>query len=81
MICQDRKAGSIKGTGYWEKIKKNNNKQVNFYAIKSDFGVEIVDPLNKDKLNKEMELTIITNKNIKQMRDISEYLMQDTKSK
>lgn len=64
-----------------KKLKKNNNKQVNFYAIKSDFGVEIVDPLNKDKLNKEMELTIITNKNIKQMRDISEYLMQDTKSK
>ena len=57
-------------------IKKEN---INFFAIKSDFGVEIVDPNNNSRLSKEMELTIINNKNTKQMRDITEYLFEDAK--
>ena len=54
---------------------------INFYAIKSDFGVEIVDENNNSKLNNKMELTVITNKNISQMRDISNYLIQDAKKR
>ena len=48
-----------------------------FLAIKSDFGVEIVDPNNHSQLSPEMELKVITNKNIKQMKDIEDYLKQD----
>jgi|TARA_Y100000310_G_scaffold234446_1_gene237398 hypothetical protein len=55
------------------------NNEPKFFALKSDFGVEIVDPNNNSKLSETMELTVITNKNIKQMRDIKEYLVQDEK--
>ena len=57
-------------------IKKED---INFYAIKSDFGVEIVNPNNNSKLSKEMELTTVTNKNTKHMRDITDYLFNDAK--
>ena len=50
---------------------------MDFLAIKSDFGVEIVDPNNNSQLSPEMELKVITNKNIKQMKDIEDYLKQD----
>jgi hypothetical protein len=53
------------------------NEVLEFLAIKSDFGVEIVDANNNSKLSPEMELKVITNKNVKQMRDITEYLKQD----
>jgi hypothetical protein len=53
--------------------------KINLYAVKSDFGVEIVDPNNTSKLSNEMELKIITNKNAKQMRDIEDYLKKDAK--
>ena len=63
-----------------KKINQNTKiEDINFYAIKSDFGVEIVDQNNNSKLNNKMELTVITNKNISQMRDISNYLIQDAK--
>lgn len=63
-----------------KKINQNTKiEDINFYAIKSDFGVEIVDENNNAKLNNKMELTVITNKNISQMRDISNYLIQDAK--
>ena len=48
-------------------------------AVKSDFGVEIVNPNNTSKLSKEMELTTVTNKNTKHMRDITDYLFNDAK--
>ena len=52
---------------------------ISFVAIKSDFGVEIVNPNNTSKLSKEMELTTVTNKNTKHMRDITDYLFNDAK--
>ena len=58
------------------KIKSKEN-ILDFLAIKSDFGVEIVDPNNNSQLSPEMELKVITNKNIKQMKDIEDYLKQD----
>jgi len=58
------------------KIKSKEN-VLDFLAIKSDFGVEIVDPNNNSQLSPDMELKVITNKNIKQMRDIEDYLRQD----
>ncbi len=70
---------------HWILGKKINQstkvENINFYAIKSDFGVEIVDENNNSKLNNKMELTVITNKNISQMRDISNYLIQDAKKR
>ena len=70
---------------HWILGKKINQstkiENINFYAIKSDFGVEIVDENNNSKLNNKMELTVITNKNISQMRDISDYLIQDAKKR
>jgi hypothetical protein len=63
------------------KINQNTKvENVNLYAIKSDFGVEIVDEINNSKLDSKMELTIITNKNISQMRDIFNYLIEDAKN-
>ena len=65
-----------------KKINQNTNiDDINFYAIKSDFGVEIVDENNNSKLDNKMELTVITNKNISQIRDISNYLIQDAKKR
>lgn len=63
-----------------KKINKDTNKEdINFVAVKSDFGVEIVNPNNTSKLSKEMELTTVTNKNTKHMRDITDYLFNDAK--
>lgn len=58
---------------------KDKVKNLNFFAIKSDFGVEIIDENNNSRLNNKMELTVITNKNIQQMRDIANYLINDIK--
>jgi len=63
-----------------KKMKNVLNKEdISFVAIKSDFGVEIVNPNNTSKLSKEMELTTVTNKNTKHMRDITDYLFNDAK--
>ena len=65
---------------FTKKINKDTNKEdINFVAVKSDFGVEIVNPNNNSKLSKEMELTTVTNKNTKHMRDITDYLFNDAK--
>jgi|TARA_B100001971_G_scaffold207274_1_gene227237 hypothetical protein len=58
-------------------LKDLRNKEINFLAIKSDYGVEIVDPNNNSKLSNLMELKVINNQNIKQMSDIREYLIHD----
>lgn len=61
-----------------KKINKNHEKdEIDFFAIKSDFGVEIVNPKDNLKLSDEMELTTVDNKNTKHIRDITEYLFND----
>ena len=63
-----------------KKINKDIKKEdINFVAVKSDFGVEIVNPDNTSKLSNKMELTTVTNKNTKHMRDITDYLFNDAK--
>jgi len=68
---------------HWVLGTKINNstlkEHVNIFAIKSDFGVEIVDENNNSRLNDAMELTILTEKNTKQMRDIVDYWLKDEK--
>ena len=61
-----------------KKINRDIKKKISIFCNKH-FGVEIVDPNNNSRLSKEMELTIINNKNTKQMRDITEYLFEDAK--
>ena len=48
--------------------------KINLYAVKSDFGVEIVDPNNTSKLSNEMELKII---NLKLIPNLNQTLFKE----
>jgi len=59
-------------------LRKENWEKINFFAIKNDFGIEIVDEIDNLKLNEFMELFVVSKKNTKQITDIKKNLAQDT---
>ena len=59
-------------------MRKENWEKINFFAIKNDFGIEIVDEIDNLKLNEFMELFVVSKKNTKQITDIKKNLAQDT---
>tara|TARA_B100000989_G_scaffold213306_1_gene162094 strand:+ start:2834 stop:3964 length:1131 start_codon:yes stop_codon:yes gene_type:complete len=60
------------------KLKKNQVGKIESFdllAIKHDYGVEFIDEEDKNKLRRDMELKVISNKNIHHMRDIKNHLI------